>query len=439
MTSGNRTDAPMVTETHDAVESLRGIADLFLVHDRPIAVRTDDSVACVSRGRPMLLRRARGYVPEPLRLPFRLPEPVLALGGQLKNTFCFAADDQATLGPHVGDLDDLATFESYTAMLERMTRLLRCKPRVVAHDLHPGYVTTQLAQSLDAALVPIQHHHAHVAAVMAEHRLSGQVVGVAFDGTGYGDDGDAWGGELLVASYERYERVATFRPLLLAGGERAIREPWRLAAAVLEDAYAGDAPFERLSLFADQPQLELVRQMLRQRTSTVAAHGVGRLFDAAAALLLGRAHASYEAQLAMALEREATGAPGAALPFGVITTTSPWQIDLRPTWRALVDGILHGQDRAELAASFHATIVSATAALVRMVLGARGVLPVVLSGGCFQNALLRDGVAAALADLEVFLPQNVPPGDGGLSLGQAVIAGARVASGALHTGGNTCV
>ncbi|MBL8951187.1 MAG: carbamoyltransferase HypF, partial [Myxococcaceae bacterium] len=246
MTSGNRSNEPMAVETDDALLRLRGIADGFVVHDRPIATRTDDSVARVVAGAPMVLRRARGWVPDALPSPVPFTEPVLAAGGQLKNTFCIGKGDRLTLGPHVGDLDDAATFQDFERMVTRLERFLEVSPHVIAHDRHPDYETTRYALQRPArAHVAVQHHHAHVAAVMAEHGLTGSVLGVAFDGTGWGDDGAAWGGEVLRASYTGFERLATLRPIALAGGEQASRQPGRLALAVLDDAFDGAPPLGR--------------------------------------------------------------------------------------------------------------------------------------------------------------------------------------------------
>jgi hydrogenase maturation protein HypF len=430
MTSGNRSDEPMAVENDEAVRRLAGIADFFLVHDRPIATRTDDSVARVVEGRAMVLRRARGYVPESLPSPLAFPQPVLAVGGQLKNTFCVGKGERLTPGPHVGDLQDLATFESYADLVTRLERFLEVSPAVFAHDLHPDYETTRYARERGAArLIGVQHHHAHVAAVMAEHGLPGPVLGVAFDGTGYGPDGAAWGGEFLLAGYGGYQRVATLRPVALAGGERAIREPWRQALAALDDAFDGAPPLDRLAVFRDLPAREVanVRQLLRSGLQVTKAHGMGRVFDIAAALLLARPRASYEAQLAMALEQHAEGA-AEPWPFELDRSGDTWELDLRPTWRALVESSLNGHTPSFLAARFHATLGEATATTLRQLARRHGPRPVVLSGGCFANALLAGEVKSRLGGLAVYLPSRLPPGDGGLAVGQAVVAAAHLAT-----------
>ncbi len=426
MTSGNRSDEPMAVDNDEAVTRLAGIADGFLVHDRPIATRTDDSVARVIEGAPMVLRRARGYVPGSLAAPKPFREPVLAVGGQLKNTFCIGNGTRVTLGPHVGDLGELSTYESFSAMVDRLEHFLEVTPQVLAHDLHPDYDTTRYARLRPARQrLAVQHHHAHVAAVMAEHQLAGPVIGVAFDGTGYGPDGAAWGGEFLLATYGGYERVATVRGLKLAGGERAIREAWRVSLAVLDDAFDGAPPLGSLDLFREVTERDVanVRQVLKSELHVTQAHGVGRVFDAAAALVLGRARAGFEAQLAMALEQAAEGT-AAPYPFALDQARSPWELDLRPMWRAIVEALMAKRPVSEISARFHATLGAATAAVVQALLAREGNRPVVLSGGCFANARLAHDVFSRLDGVSVSLPRRVPPGDGGLALGQAVVAAA---------------
>jgi hydrogenase maturation protein HypF len=359
---------------------------------------------------------------------------VLAVGGQLKNTFCLGVGDRLTLGPHVGDLDELSTCESYAAMITRLEQFLSVAPRVLAHDLHPDYESTRYARQRPATRrIAVQHHHAHVAAVMAEHQLEGRVLGVAFDGTGYGTDGSAWGGEFLLATYAGFERAGTTRPLSLAGGERAIRSPWRLAVSVLDDAFGGRADLSGLALFEHVPprDVENVRNVLAAGLQVTRAHGVGRLFDAASALVLGRRQASFEAQLAMLLEQAAV-TDEAPYPYELQRGAGPWEMDLRPMWRALVADVRAGQPAGLLASRFHATLAAGTADLVRALLEREGPLPVVLSGGCFANERLVRETVKRLRGLQVFLPRRVPPGDGGLALGQAVVAQARLRQGSTE-------
>lgn len=432
MTSGNRSDEPMAVENDDAVARLKGIADAFVVHDRPIATRTDDSVTRMVAGHPMLVRRARGYAPDPLRSPLTFSEPVLAVGGQLKNTFCVGHRDVFTLGPHVGDLEDYATSLDFAHLIARLERFLEVEPGVVVHDLHPDYESTLYALRRPARHLVVQHHHAHVAAVMAEHGLNEPVLGLAFDGTGYGTDGAAWGGEFLHCTPGHFERSASFRPLSLVGGERAIRSPWRLALAALDDAFDGAAPLEKLPVFALVAQRDVanVRAVMSNGDAT-RAHGVGRYFDAAAALILARPTAGFEAQLAMALEAKSNPNITNAWPFAL----TEHEVDLRPMWRALVAELLDGVDAPTLAARFHATLAAASVAMTRQVLAQTGSRKVVLSGGCFTNARLTREVLAGLSDVDVRLPRRAPPGDGGLALGQAYVAAALLQQ-AHSTGGH---
>jgi hydrogenase maturation protein HypF len=432
LTSANVAEEPIAYRDTEAVERLAGIADLFLVHDREIETRCDDSVARVIGGAPVVLRRARGYVPRAIRVR-PLAQPVLACGAQLKNTFCLGVGDAAYLGPHIGDLDDLGTFRSFEESIARMERFLNVQPAVIAHDLHPGYLSTTYALARpEAVKVGVQHHHAHVVSVMAEHGLAGPVLGVAYDGTGFGTDGTAWGGELLCAERARFERLATFRPIPLAGGDTAIREVWRLALALLDDAFESAPPLDALRLFRRIPaeHVTLMRQMIAGGVNTPRARGVGRYFDALGALVLNRTESRYEGQVAMAMEFAADAAEAGRYPYVIHRNASPWEIDLRELVRAAVADLLAGRAAASIAARFHNTIVAATAECVRAAARQVGKLPVVLAGGCFQNARLSESVLAALSpEFDVYLPRTVPPGDGGIALGQALIADALVRDG----------
>jgi len=431
MTSGNLSDEPIAFEDADALARLGTIADLFLVHDRPIASRCDDSVTRIVAGRPLVMRRSRGWVPRPVVLARRLARPVLAVGAQLKNTFCLARGDEATLGPHVGDLDDLETYASFEAAIARLEAFLALRPEAVACDLHPLYLSTRYARERAAALgvplVEVQHHHAHAAAAMAEHGLDGPVLALAWDGTGLGTDGAAWGGELLLVERARFERLATFRPLALAGGDRAVRQPWRVALAALLDAFDGAPPLEALPLFRALPpgELDTVRRMLLGRVNAPLAHGAGRTFDAAGALALGRGEARFEGQVALALDAAARSAGAAPYPFDLDHARPVTELDLRPLWRALAQDAANGVPAGAVSARFHAGLVAGGAALVRDAARRTGPLPVVLTGGCFQNARLAEGILGALgSDFRVYLHGRVPPGDGGIALGQAIVADA---------------
>lgn len=421
MTSGNLSEEPIARDNEEAVEKLGGIADLFLLHDRGIATRCDDSVARVIAGAPTVLRRSRGYVPRPVPLARPFARPVLACGAHLKNTVCLGAGDAAYLGPHVGDLETAETFASYRESIERLQTLVGIEPEVIAHDLHPSYLSTVYALERPEPLkIGVQHHHAHVASAMAEHGLSGPVLGVAFDGTGYGTDGTAWGGEFLVADFARYERIATFRALPLAGGDLAIREVWRIALAALDDAYEGDPPLG--PLFEGLP-VPLVRQMIATGLNTPRARGVGRWFDALGALAMRRPVSRYEGEVATLWNLAADPGERRVYPF----VFEDGEIDLRPLVRAAVDDLAAGRSVAVISAKFHNTLAAAVGEVVQ---GFHPSLPVVLTGGCFQNALLAERIVEVLAGgPPVFLHREVPPGDGGLALGQALVADAVVGQG----------
>jgi hydrogenase maturation protein HypF len=427
MTSGNLSEEPIATANDEAVARLAGIADAFLVHDRDIESPCDDSVARVIAGRPMLYRRSRGFVPRGIPVARRFARPTLAAGAHLKNTFCLGVDDTAWPGPHVGDLENLETYRAYEEGIRRLTRFLRVEPEVIAHDLHPEYLSTRFAREHPAPVkVAVQHHHAHVAAAMAEHGLAGPVLGLAWDGTGLGDDGTAWGGELLLADFAGYRRLCTLRPIALAGGDRAIREVWRIALAALDDAFDGDPPLDRLAVFAAVPAADraVVRRMIAAGVNAPRAHGAGRLFDAVGALVLGRPTARHEGQVAIALERAAGPDDGTAYPIDV-EAGAPETLDWRPLVRALVADLLAGRDAATVSARFHRTLALAAAEAIRRAGLAHGPLPVVISGGCFQNARLTEGLVGAVGGRErLYLPASMPPGDGGLSLGQALVADA---------------
>ena len=451
MTSGNLAEEPLAYRDEEAVARLGGIADLLLVHDREVAAPCEDSVARVVDGAPLLVRRSRGWVPRPLALARPVGEAVLAVGGDLKSVACIAAGDAAWLTPHVGDLASPESLDELAAAVDRLQRFLGVTPRVVAHDPHPGYHSRRWALSLPGVRhVAVQHHHAHVASCLAEHGLAGPALGVALDGTGWGPDGAAWGGELLLVEPGRSRRLATLRPLPLAGGETALREVWRLALAMLDDAFDGAPPLAALPLFArlDPYRTATVRRMLGtatgdgtnggHRLNSPLAHGAGRWFDAVGALVLGLPAAGFEGEAALRLERAAAAAGSApAYPFELRADGAVRELDLRPMVRALVFELLDGRPAPWLAARFHATLGAAMAAAVRAAAREHGALPVALSGGCLQNPLLARALREGLSGFRVLQHRSVPPGDGGLALGQAVVAAERLRWTAPGTGPRT--
>ena len=428
MTSGNLSEEPMAAKDGEAVTRLGGIADAFLSHDREVENRCDDSVARVIAGKPTVFRRSRGYVPRTVRLRRPVRRPVLACGAHLKNTFCLAAGDEAWLGPHIGDLDNLEATRAFEEQVERLQRFLGIGPEVIAHDLHPDYASTRYALARPEPLkVAVQHHHAHVMSAVGERGLEGPVLGLAWDGTGYGTDGTAWGGELLLVHGGAFERLATLRPLRLAGSDEAIRQVWRVALAALDDAFDGAPPLERLRLFDSVParDVAVVRRMAARGLHSPLAHGAGRYFDALGALGLARPRATYEGQVALEWNLAADEAESGAYPFHLTEEGGLVQADLRPLVRALVEDLVAGLGCHRVSARFHEAMADVAAALVRRAAGAHGPMPVVLTGGCFQNARLAEGVKRRLqGDFDVRLHGDVPPGDGGIALGQALVADA---------------
>jgi hydrogenase maturation protein HypF len=430
MTSGNRSDEPIAKDDADALARLDGLADAFLLHDRAIHTRADDSVLRVTAGVARLVRRARGFVPDALALPVSAP-PVLAVGAQQKGTVCLAAAGRAVLSQHLGELDELASFRFFEETIAKLTRLLGARPTAVAHDLHPDYRSTLWARASGLPCLPIQHHHAHVAACLAEHGRTGPALGVAFDGTGLGPGGELWGGELLRADLAGFTRLGHLRPLALPGGEAAVREPWRLALAALHDA--GEPYVDRgLEIMMEVPdgQRRRVAALLPGAPRSTAA---GRWFDAAAALC-GLGHSvSYDGQAPCELEAAAGDEEEPPYPFalGEAAEGRPFAIDLRPTIRALAADRRDDRAVAAMAAAFHETLAQAIHAACVRARAAGAPALVALAGGCFCNRRLAERSRALLegAGFEVLLPERVPAGDGGLSYGQAAIAAYRLSHG----------
>jgi hydrogenase maturation protein HypF len=444
MTSGNRSDEPIAYEDADAVNRLAGIADLFLTHNRPIHVRCDDSVTRLVGGSELPLRRSRGYAPQPVALPLECPHPILAVGGQLKGTFALGRGRHAFLSHHLGDLDHYDAYQAFERDIVLYEQLFNVRPEFVAHDLHPDYSSTryaqgcaQLSEGPPAAegtglrLLAVQHHHAHMASCMAEHGLVEPVIGVVFDGTGFGTDGAIWGGEFLVGDYRRFRRGGYLRYVGLPGGDQAIREPWRMAVAHLVDAQA-DCP--RLRNQLPTVGWRAVERMLERRFNTPPTSSAGRLFDAVAALAGVRIRTSYEGQAAMELEWLASAvAPDGAYPCDLVPSQegSPPQptllVDTRPLIRAVVQDASSGAEAALIGRRFHSTVVEMIATVCNRLREETGLHAVVLSGGVFMNALLTCEVTERLNDagFRVYRHRLVPPNDGGLSLGQVAVAAVR--------------
>jgi hydrogenase maturation protein HypF len=427
MTSGNVSDEPMVIDDDLAVDRLAGMADLILTHDRRIHTRVDDSVVRLSHKVVAPVRRARGYAPVALRLAETSPIDLLATGGHLKNTCCFVRRDLAYLSAHVGTLESAAAYASLQQTISELGALLRIEADVIAHDLHPDYLSTRLARALPAARrIAVQHHHAHVLSCAAEHQCREPLIGVVFDGTGLGSDGAVWGGEFLVVEGVRCDRLAHLAYVPMPGGDAAAREPWRMAAAHLHAAFGADwGPLaDALVSRVTASRATVLRQMLDRDVACMPTSSVGRLFDAVAALLGLCDVAAYEGQAAMALEGLAARSASRRYEFDLDVSTQTWRIESAPVIRAIARDMAAGRAAPEIAAGFHDAVAAMIAAVSRQIADATGIRRVALTGGVFQNARLSRAAARALraGHLEVLEHRVVPCNDGGLALGQALMA-----------------
>ncbi len=424
-TSGNLSDEPICIDEQEALQRLRGIADLFLIHDRPIVRHMDDSIGQVICGREMILRRARGYAPLPITIKSEIrnskSETILALGAHLKNNVALKIDDNVFVSQHIGDLETKQAYAAFQRSVQDLPHLYDARIDVVACDMHPDYLSTQLAMQLDLPNKPIQHHFAHIVACMAENEIEPPALGVAWDGTGYGPDGTIWGGEfLLVKKHGSFERVAHFRPFRLPGGERAVKEPRRSALGLLYEIFGDDAwDFPHLVSDISEQEKSLLRQMLEKKVNAPLTSSVGRLFDAVAALVGLRQTSSFEGQAAMELEftRQADTADAYSL---AVTPTIPIVVDWEPAVREMLDDIAQGEGASRMSAKFHNGLVEAAVAVVKKIQTQK----VVLSGGCFQNRYLTEQMVDRLREekFQAYWHQRLPPNDGGIALGQAVAA-----------------
>ncbi|HYO42515.1 MAG TPA: carbamoyltransferase HypF [Candidatus Limnocylindrales bacterium] len=446
LTSGNLTDEPLATDDADALARLAGLADGFLAHDREIRARYDDTVTRVVARRESVVRRARGYAPEPLPLPVATPLPLVAVGAELKHTFTLGRGGRAHVAPHNGDLEDLATHRAFTDGLAHLSRLLALAPEVAVHDLHPEYLSTKyaLAQFTARKRVAVQHHHAHVASCAAEHGITDPFLGVAYDGLGMGDDGTFWGGEILLADLRGYRRLARFGRAPMPGGALAVRKPYRMALGYLlgAEGIRGGSPgmgtLDELGDLApaflarlDPREVALVRTQVERGLNAPVASSAGRLFDAAAALIGIRDVAEFEAQAAIDLELAAGDTRTDALAWHLDRVDGLLVYDPRPTLAALLEGVSRGRSARRLAAGFQAAISDVTIAMLHDARERTGLRRVCLSGGVFQNRRLASDLLGRLAGdgFEVFINRQVPVNDGGVSYGQAAVAAARLASG----------
>jgi hydrogenase maturation protein HypF len=443
MTSGNISEEPIAIDNAEAVERLRGLADYFLVHNREILLRADDSVVRVTGGRGRQVRRSRGYVPMPVFLKEELP-PVLAVGGELKNTICLTRGREAFLSQHIGDLENIESYKFFASTVAGLKRILEVEPQILAYDLHPDYFSTRWAlEQQGIERVGVQHHHAHIASCMAENQLDGRVIGFALDGTGYGLDGNVWGGEVLVCDYRGFERLAHLDYIAMPGGSAAIVEPRRMAISYLFHHFGRklwelDIPFVR---GLDRPRAETFLRMIERGINSPLTSSAGRLFDAVAAMTGVREQVNYEAQAAIELEAAIVVAPGfspatAALeeeskgigyPFAIRENSGGWIIDTQPFFIALLRDLQDGIPRGVISYRFHLGFVDSLARAADLVRARTGLDRVCISGGSFQNCFLSEHLQKRLERerFQVFTHAEVPCGDGGISLGQAVVAAAR--------------
>jgi len=436
MTSGNFSEEPIATDNQDAMERLTPLADAFLLHEREIHVRCDDSVVRVESNKSKVqgrdtsplqsstvyLRRSRGFAPYPVQLPLDV-KPILAVGGELKNTFCLTRERYAFLSHHIGDMENAEVYESFEQGLEHLSRLFCIEPELIAYDMHPGYYTTKYAEKItDVLHIPVQHHHAHIAACMADNGLDDRkVIGISFDGTGYGSDGKIWGGEVLLASYADFERVAHLEYLPLPGGDAATRNPWRIVIGYAEALGLGidDLPF--LKSINDEA-IDIIRQQVQKKLNAPETSSMGRLFDAVAALTGIRSEVTYEAQAAMELEVLSKPALNGANPY-------PFDLEgeiirLGELLKHVIEDVRKNESVGMIGARFHNTICKMGVEISKRVRKETGIREVALSGGVWQNQILLDLTRAALLkeDFVVYTHQLTPANDGGLALGQAVVA-----------------
>jgi len=420
-TSGNLSDEPICIDEREALERLSGIADYFLVHDRPIVRHVDDSVVSVIRGRELVLRRARGYAPMPIHLRESLPI-VLAVGAHLKNSVCLSVGTEVFVSQHIGDLETAEAFSAFRNVVADFQRLYEASPDVIACDMHPDYLSTRYAAQLQAKPHLVQHHWAHVLACMADNELDPPVLGVSWDGTGYGSDGTIWGGEFLLARETEFQRAGHFRPFRLPGGDAAVREPRRAALGLLYEAL-GENGLEKSSLAPvrdfSATELALVRQMLVRGFNSPVTSSVGRLYDAVASLLGLRQRVSFEGQAAMELEFLVQSGVEDIYPF-LLRNGPPYIVDWQPMLKEILGDLEQGRDAGIMAAKFHNTLAETIIAVAREI----GELKIVLTGGCFQNRYLTERSVQRLSDsgFRCYWHQRVPPNDGGIALGQVVSA-----------------
>jgi len=429
MTSGNLSEEPIAGDNGEALRRLKGIADYFLMHNRDIYARYDDSVYMVEDGEAQAIRRARGYAPYPVFLPFKAKQ-ILACGAEDKNTFCLTRDEHAFLSQHIGDMENEETLEHFENTIELYKKLFRIEPEIIAYDMHPDYLATKYAVDTGASaslkLVPVQHHHAHIVSCLAENGVKERVIGVALDGTGYGSDGTIWGGEFLLADYKDFKRVGHFEYVPLPGGVAAIKKPYRMALSYLYTLLGEDFDLAGLPLAGIKPaEIEVIKQQLKRKINSPLTSSAGRLFDAVSALVGVRGEIDYEAQAAIELEMLAPDKMKAGVyPFSIEEEGGMRVVKLKGLLLGIVEDIQDKVPVPEISLKFHYTVAEIVAGMCKLIARESSIKRVALSGGVFQNRLLSKLATAALKreGFEVLTHRLVPANDGGISLGQAVVA-----------------
>ncbi len=430
MTSGNLSEEPIAKDNDEALRRLRGIADCFLLHNRDIYARYDDSVTMVERDKPQLVRRARSYAPYPIHLPFKAKQ-VLACGAELKNTFCLTRDEYAFLSQHIGDMENLETLEHFEATIDLYKSLFRIQPETVAYDMHPEYLSTKYALAIaadaeDITFVPVQHHHAHIVSCLVDNGFKGPVIGVAFDGTGFGSDGHIWGGEFLVADYRGFERLGHLQYVPLPGSAAAIERPYRMAISYLFTLLGKEALNQNLPFLShvDSLEVDLIKKQIEKGINSPLTSSCGRLFDAVSALIEIRGRIEYEAQAAIELEMLADESETTSYPFSIAQREGVNIVHLEELFAAIVKDLANGVPQASISMKFHRSMAQVVTEMCKLLAAGTGLKQVALSGGVFQNRLLLRLTVAALerAGFVVLTHNQAPTNDGGVSLGQAVIA-----------------
>ncbi|NOZ04214.1 MAG: carbamoyltransferase HypF, partial [FCB group bacterium] len=420
MTSANYSEEPICIENEEAFQRLHQIADYFLVHNRDIYLRSDDSVVIHLAGKPRQIRRSRGYVPQPIFVRSDGP-PVLATGGELKNTVCLLKGNHAILSQHIGDLENLEAYNFFRLTIHHLERIFDTRPELIAHDLHPGYLSTKWATDQnETPVLPVQHHHAHLAACLAENHHPGPVIGLIMDGTGYGIDGTIWGGEVLIGGYDGFNRFGYFEPLPLPGGDAAIKAPWRTAVSYLYRTYGKHLP--DLPFLREHDSLPII-EMLEKNINSPLTSSCGRLFDAVAVIAGGRPTIHYEAQAAIEFMQQCESLSLRPFDYILDQKRDHWEISIPPLIRSVVRACENGESICRISGRFHKTLIEIFTEIATLARRETGIPDVVLSGGVFQNQVLFANLIPKLEreGFRVLVHSRVPTNDGGIALGQAMI------------------